>query len=165
MSEFLIDGFVFAFRAMGPVIPIAGFFFLGSPDGSSAILGKGAPGFLFDAAVKFGHILPPDSAITAFGILILGMLTGLDGSGFAGLPLVGATAGALGHGNATYISMLGAVGQMGSVWSGGGTLIAWSTLVAVAGIAGVSATDLVKRNFVPVCVGLVASTIVAVLLW
>ncbi|MCL6547359.1 MAG: hypothetical protein K6T30_00445 [Alicyclobacillus sp.] len=164
-SDFLVDGFLFAFRAMGPVIPIAGFFFLGSSDGSSAILGQGAPGFLFDAAVKLGHVLPPGSAIAAFGVLILGMLTGLDGSGFAGLPLVGATAAALGGHNTAYVSMLGAVGQMGSVWTGGGTLIAWSTLVAVAGIAGVNALDLAKKNFIPVIVGLVASTVLAVILW
>jgi len=165
VSDFLVEGFVFAFKAMGPVIPIAGFFFLGGPDGAKAILGKSAPGFLFDAAMKLGHALPPGSALAAFGVLLLGMLTGLDGSGFAGLPLVGATAGALGHGNQQYISMLASVGQLGSVWTGGGTLIAWSTLVAVAGIAGVKVQDLVKKNFLPVVIGLVVSTILAVILW
>ncbi|MCL6453297.1 MAG: hypothetical protein K6T78_06645 [Alicyclobacillus sp.] len=165
VSDFLVDGFIFAFRAMGPVIPIAGFFFLGGPDGAVAILGKNAPGFLFDAALRLGHALPPGSAIAAFGVLILGMLTGLDGSGFAGLPLVGATAGALGHGSPEVVSMLGAVGQIGSVWTGGGTIIAWSTLVAVAGIAGVKVQDLVKKNFLPVVIGLVVSTILAVILW
>lgn len=165
VSDYLVEGFLFAFRAMGPVIPIAGFFFLGGPDGAQAILGKDAPGFLFDAALKLGHALPPGSALAAFGVLILGMLTGLDGSGFAGLPLVGATAGALGHGDPNAISTLSAVGQMGSVWTGGGTIVAWSTLVAVAGIAGVKVQDLVKKNLIPVLTGLLGSTILALLLW
>ncbi len=165
VSEYLVEGFVFAFRAMGPVIPIAGFFFLGGTDGAQAILGKNAPGFLFDAALKLGHTLPAGSAIGAFGVLFLGMLIGLDGSGFAGLPLVGAIAGALGHGNAQYISMLSAVGQVGSVWTGGGTIVAWSSLVAVAGIAGVKVQDLVKKNFLPVLIGLVICTIVAIIVW
>lgn len=165
VSDHLVDGFTFAFRAMGPVVPIAGFFYLGGPDGAAAILGKGAPGFLFDAALRLGNHLPPGSLLTAFGVLILGMLTGLDGSGFAGLPLVGSVAGAIGHGHIQTIAMLGAVGQMGAVWTGGGTLVVWSTLVAVAGIAGVDVQRLAKKNLIPVLAGLVVSTILATLLW
>jgi hypothetical protein len=165
VSDHLVDGFTFAFRAMGPVVPIAGFFYLGSPDGAGAILGKGAPGFLFDAAIHISHVLPPGSALAAFGVLVLGLLTGLDGSGFAGLPLVGAVAGALGHGDVQTVSMLGAIGQMGSVWSGGGTIVTWSSLIAVAAIAGVDATELAKRNLLPVIVGLVVSTIATLFIW
>jgi hypothetical protein len=165
ISDFFVDGFIFAFRAMGPVIPIAGFFFLGSPDGASTILGKGAPGFLFDMATSLGHALPPGSALATFGVLLLGIITGIDGSGFAGLPLVGATAGALGAGHADAVSMMGAVGQIGSVYTGGGTLTPWSTLVAVAGIAGVSVLDLAKKNFIPVVIGMIVATIFALIVW
>ncbi|MFC0472856.1 hypothetical protein ACFFHM_20795 [Halalkalibacter kiskunsagensis] len=51
VSDFLVKGFVFAFKAMGPVIPIAGFFFIGSGEFSAKILGVSAetpPSFLFD---------------------------------------------------------------------------------------------------------------------
>src|SRR5690606_33234888 len=48
MADYLADGLVFAFRVMGPIIPIAGFFFLGNPEASAKILGEGAPGYLFD---------------------------------------------------------------------------------------------------------------------
>ncbi|MFB5191343.1 hypothetical protein [Alicyclobacillus fastidiosus] len=112
-----------------------------------------------------GHTLPAGSAIAAFGVLFLGMLTGLDGAGFAGLPLIGAISRALGHGHPEYIRMLSAVGQIGSVWTGGGTIVAWSTLVAVAGIAGVKVKDLVKKNFLPVIIGLVVSTLLAIVVW
>ena len=33
------------------------------------------------------------------------------------------------------VAALAALGQMGAVWTGGGTLIAWSSLIAVAGFA------------------------------
>ncbi len=38
-SEHVVDGLVFAFKAMGIVLPIAGFFFIGNGDFSAAILG------------------------------------------------------------------------------------------------------------------------------
>jgi hypothetical protein len=38
-ADHITDGFVFAFKAMGSVLPIAGFFFLGAGDTSGAILG------------------------------------------------------------------------------------------------------------------------------
>ena len=44
----LTDGLVFAFRVMGQILPIAGFFLLGNPEAVAGILGEGAPGYLFD---------------------------------------------------------------------------------------------------------------------
>ncbi|MFL6556124.1 MAG: hypothetical protein ACJ8MO_08410, partial [Bacillus sp. (in: firmicutes)] len=41
ISEHITEGFVFAFRAMAPVIPIAGYFFMGSGDFSASILSLG----------------------------------------------------------------------------------------------------------------------------
>nr|WP_312855458.1 hypothetical protein [Litoribacterium kuwaitense] len=92
-------------------------------------------------------------------------MTGLDGSGFSGLPLVGALSGALGSNVGVDAETLGAIGQMGSIWVGGGTLIAWSSLVAVAGFAQVHVMELVRKSFIPVITGLVISTIVALLIF
>ena len=47
-----------------------------------------------------------------------------------------------------------AVGQMGAVWTGGGTLIAWSSLIAVAGFARVPVLALVRSLLLPVLAGL-----------
>jgi hypothetical protein len=167
ISEHITEGFVFAFRAMGPVIPIAGFFFLGSGDFAGSILSLQAdvatPAFLFDLVQSSQAYVPEHSFFSAFGILIIGMITGLDGSGFSGLPLTGALSGAL-SGSAD-ASTLAAIGQMGSIWTGGGTLIAWSSLVAVAGFCGVSVMDLARKNFFPVVIGLLLSTILALLIW
>jgi hypothetical protein len=93
------------------------------------------------------------------------MITGIDGSGFAGLPLTGALAGALGPVAKIDPTTLAAVGQMGAVWTGGGTLIAWSSLIAVTGFARVPVLEAVRMLFLPVIAGLVCSTLLAVVLW
>ncbi|MFS0723551.1 hypothetical protein [Paenibacillus sp. 1P07SE] len=169
ISDHLVEGFVFAFKAMGPVIPIAGFFFLGNSDfaGSILTLGEGAtaPAFLFDLVSAIQHAIPSSASITAFGILILGIVTGLDGSGFSGLPLTGSLSGALGPAVNVDPSTLAAIGQMGAIWAGGGTIVAWSSLVAVAGFAGVSALELARKNFIPVILGLTVAVIVALIIW
>lgn len=163
IADHLTNGLVFAFKVMGQVLPIAGFFFLGNPESVINIMGEGAPGYLFDIGKMIATAIPAKGFLSAFGMLILGLITGLDGSGFSGLPMTGTLAGAMAAGNKAVAATLAAIGQMGAIWSGGGTIIAWSSLLAVAGIAGVSVLDLVRKNFIPVIVGLIVSTIVAVI--
>ncbi len=163
VADYIADGLVFAFRIMGPIIPIAGFFFMGSPESASAILGPDAPGFLFDFGKSIAEVIPPTGVASAFGILILGAITGLDGSGFSGLPVTGTLAAALAGGEANVAATLGAIGQQGAIWFGGGALVAWSSLVAVSGICGVDVLYLVRKNLVPVIAGLIVSTLSAVL--
>jgi hypothetical protein len=173
ISDHITEGFVFAFRAMGPVIPIAGFFFLGSQDFTGAILSlpedTAKPAFLVELIEVGQHLaaqsgMPEIPIVSAFVILIVGIITGLDGSGFSGLPLVGALSGAMAS-SGIDAGTLGAIGQMGAVWTGGGTIIAWSSLVAVAGFCGVSVLDLARKNFLPVIIGLFVAVIAAVLIW
>ncbi|RYG73983.1 hypothetical protein EU245_03710 [Lentibacillus lipolyticus] len=166
ITNHITEGFVFAFKAMGPVIPIAGFFFLGSSDFSGSILGidENAPGLLFDLVKSSQEFLPQNAFLAAFSVLIIGIITGLDGSGFSGLPLTGALASSLQNG-AIDAGTLAAIGQMGSIWTGGGTIVAWSSLIAIAGFCGVSVMELVRKNFVPVIVGLLLSTSLALFLF
>lgn len=164
ISNHITDGFVFAFKAMGPVIPIAGFFFLGSGDFSGAILGvENGPSLLFGLVEAMQEFLPQSAFFAGFSILIIGIITGLDGSGFSGLPLTGALAASLENGSID-ATTLAAIGQMGAIWTGGGTIIAWSSLIAIAGLCGVSVMDLVRKNFLPVIIGLIVSTAIAVFL-
>jgi hypothetical protein len=169
VADHVIDGLVFAFKAMGAVLPIAGFFFIGSSETAGAILGlpssAHAPAFLFEIVQAAQNAIPHNHFVVAFGVLIVGMITGIDGSGFAGLPLTGALSGALAPTVHMDAATLAAVGQMGSVWSGGGTLIAWSSLLAVAGFVRVPVLDLVRTLFGPVVVGLAVATIAAVVIW
>jgi hypothetical protein len=170
-AEHVVDGLVFAFKAMGVVLPIAGFFFIGNGDFAGRILsvapnadGSAAgPAFLFDLVLHGQEHIPDNGFLTAFGILVIGMIAGLEGSGFSGLPLTGSLAGTLGPVTGVDPETLAAIGQMGNIWSGGGTLVAWSSLIAVAGFARVPVIELARKCFVPVVSGLVLATIIAVI--
>jgi hypothetical protein len=167
-ASHLVDGLVFAFKAMGVVVPIAGFFFLGNADFISQITGVQVakpPALLFDLVSSVEQYIPHNGFILGFSILVIGMITGLEGSGFAGLPLTGSLSGALGPAAHTDPAMLAAVGQLGSVWTGGGALIAWSSLLAVAGVARVPVQELVRYCFLPVVVGLAAATALSTVLF
>jgi C4-dicarboxylate transporter len=124
-----------------------------------------APGLLFDLIQGAQAWIPANHLLAAFGILLTGMITGIDGSGFAGLPLTGALSGALAPGVGLDPATLAAIGQMGAVWTGGGTLIAWSSLIAVAGFARVPVFEIVRAALVPVLAGLIVSTMCAVWIW
>ncbi len=168
-STHIVDGLVFAFKAMGIVLPIAGFFFIGNGDFSAQILGmptdaKG-PALLFDLINAALANVAPNAFLVAFTVLFVGVIAGLEGSGFSGLPLTGSLAGALGGAAGVDPSTLAAIGQMGNIWSGGGTLVAWSSLVAVAGFARVPVLTLARKCFVPVMSGLILCTVAAVLLF
>lgn len=163
--DHLREGFYFAIKIFVPVIPIAGFFFLGNPKHAEAILGEGTSGFLFDWGQLIATSLGDSPIITSFGIVIVGILGGLDGSGFSGLPLTGSLSAALGTGTGLNVAILASLGQVAGIFVGGGTLAAWAFGVAAdSGVAGVKPVDLVRRNFIPVMVGLFIACIVGILL-
>ena len=169
-AEHVVDGLVFAFKAMGVVLPIAGFFFIGNGDFSGTILGvepnaegvTQGPSLLFDAVLSAQAYIPENGYVSAMGILAIGIIAGLDGSGFSGLPLTGSLAGSLAPVVGVSPETLAAVGQMGNIWSGGGTFVAWSSLIAVAGFARVNVLELARMCFLPVMAGLIISTVAAV---
>lgn len=164
-ADHITEGFVFAFRAMGSVLPIAGFFFLGASETAAGILSLPAaktPSLLFDLVQSAQTWIPNSPLLVGFGVMVVGMITGIDGSGFSGLPLIGALAGALAPASGVDVSTLAALGQLGAIWTGGGTLVAWSSLIAVAGFARVPVLDLVRVLTLPVLVGLAATTVFAV---
>ena len=102
----------------------------------------------------------PTVAIMEMGI---SGLTGLDGSGFSGLSLSGAIAKVFGTAINGSVAVLAALGQIGAIWVGGGTIVPWS-LIPAAAICNVSPMELARRNFIPVIVGLICTTIVAMFL-
>ncbi|WP_236735333.1 permease [Mycolicibacterium peregrinum] len=158
------EGITFSFRTMGMVIPVAGFVYVGLADYSAGILGlpegADAPAFLFDAVALVQPHIPQVPVFAAFAMLLTGMLIGLDGNGWPGLPFTGSMAGALGDGS-TDVATLAAIAQNGASWTGGGTLVIWSSLIVVAGLTGVPVVDLARRLFIPVVTGLVVATAIA----
>lgn len=159
------EGFLFAIKIFAPVIPIAGFFFIGHPGQAQTVIGEGSAGYLFDIGNNIGYFIEGSKFLLAYGIAFIGLLTGLDGSGFSGLPLVGSLSAALAVGTDINVGALAAVGQVAAIFAGGGTLTAWAFgLAADAGVAGVNPVDLARRNFIPVIAGISASALLAVYL-
>jgi hypothetical protein len=165
-TQYLIDGFVFGFKVFGPVIPIAAFFYLGD-SGFGKIIGdylpKASQGIVNDLGVALAGVVPLTKEVAAVTLTSVGAITGLDGSGFSGISLAGSVAGlfavAIGKGAAT----LTALGQIAAIWVGGGTLVPWA-LIPAAAICNVDPFELARRNLLPVTIGLVVTTIVAMFL-
>jgi hypothetical protein len=151
------------------VIPIAGFVYMGISDFSGRIMGLAddddAPGFLFDAIRSVQHLIPDNPVFIVLAIMLAGMTVGLDGSGWAGLPLTGSLSEALGPPAGIDTATLAAIAQNAASWTGGGTLVIWSSLIAVAGFCGVNVVTLARRLFVPVVTGLVVASLAALFLW
>ncbi|HEX2072901.1 MAG TPA: hypothetical protein VHF92_03880 [Geodermatophilus sp.] len=168
-GQHFVDGLLFAFRAMGVVIPVAGFVLVGISDFAGRIMllpeDAEAPGFLFDVIRSGEQFIPQNSVVVMFAMLIAGMLIGLDGSGWAGLPFTGSLADALGSSAGADTATLAAIAQNAAGWTGGGTLLIWSSLIAVAGLTGVPVTTLARRLFLPVVLGLLLSVVVAAVIW
>ncbi|WP_246516527.1 hypothetical protein [Salicibibacter cibarius] len=161
--EYMKEGFFFALKIFAPIIPLAGFFFLGHPDHAEAVLGEGAPGFLFDIGESLSQYIDGSPAMLVMGIVVIAILAGLDGSGFSGLPLVGSLSAALGQATGVDVAILASLGQVVTIFVGGGTLAAWAFGAAAdAGIAGVKPAELVRQNLVPVLIGVIVASIVAV---
>jgi hypothetical protein len=166
VTAHLIQGFQFGFRVFGPVIPIAAFFYMGD-SGFVSVFGEmlpnGSHGIVNDLGVALAHTIPIGKEVAALALTTIGVITGLDGSGFSGITLAGSLAQlfatALGSGEAT----LTALGQIAAIWVGGGTIIPWALLPAAA-ICGVDPFELARRNLYPVVIGLLVTTLVAMFL-
>ena len=166
VTSHMVEGLQFGFRIFGVVIPIAAFFYLGDSaliDIFGKILPQNSHGIVNDLGVALAHIVPVNSVVASGALTVVGAITGLDGSGFSGISLVGSIAKlfstALGGGVAT----LTALGQIAGIWVGGGTIVPWAVIPAAA-ICGVDPFELARKNLKPVVIGLLVTTIVAMFL-
>ncbi|HSR12763.1 MAG TPA: hypothetical protein VLS90_15075 [Thermodesulfobacteriota bacterium] len=161
LSEHTRAGFMFGVRIFAPVFLIASFFFMGSPGTAKAIFGEGAKGLLFDLGQALAGTVPLSRVPVAVIQAVVGGITGLDGSGFSGLPLVGTLAQALGASTKLDVATLGALGQYFAVAVGGGTIIPWAVIPAAA-ITGTDPVEIARRNLWPTLLGFVGVVIVAI---
>lgn len=104
--------------------------------------------------------MPLTSEVAAVTLTGVGAITGLDGSGFSGITLAGSVANLFGSALGEGIATLTALGQIAAIWVGGGTLVPWA-LIPAAAICNVSPFELARRNLLPVVIGLIVTTIVA----
>ncbi len=165
-TTYLIAGFQFGFRIFGPVIPIAAFFYLGDAAFTELYgnaLPEGSNGIVNDLGVALANTVPLNNAVAAATLTAVGAITGLDGSGFSGISLVGSIAAMFSAAVEGGVATLTALGQVAAIWVGGGTLIPWA-LIPAAAICGVSPFELARRNVKPVMIGLAVTTLAAMLL-
>lgn len=164
-TNYLIEGFQFGFKVFGPVIPIAAFFYLGDAAITELFINplpEGSHGIVNDLGVALAGLVPLNDTVGAITMTVTGAVTGMDGSGFSGISLVGSIASMF-AGSADSAPVLTALGQVAAIWVGGGTLIPWA-LIPAAAICGVSPFELARRNLKPVLLGLTVTTIVAIFL-
>ncbi len=162
-TDHVKEGFKFAMKIFAPVIVIAAFFFLGSEGFAQKVLGENATGLLNDIGLWVSAHIPLSKLTIVLTETAVGVITGLDGSGFSGLPLVGSIAQTFSSVGNIHIASLAALGQIVTVWVGGGTIIPWG-VIPVAAICGIEATDLARKNLIPVLCGFAATIIVALFL-
>jgi hypothetical protein len=163
LTEHTRSGFMFGMRIFAPVFLIASFFFMGSSGTAKAIFGDAGRGLLFDIGQAIANSVPLSKIPIVFIQGIVGGITGLDGSGFSGLPLVGTLAQALGGSTHLDVATLGALGQFFAIAVGGGTIIPWAVIPAAA-ITGTDPVEIARRNLVPTMAGFVGVIAVTIFL-
>lgn len=152
VTGYVTEGFLFAIRIFAPVIIIGAFFFLGG-DGITSIMGERFNhGIMNDWALWLAQNAPLNKYMAAFIQMVVGGLTGLDGSGFSGLPLTGALARTFGTATGSSVPVMAALGQIAAIFVGGGTIVPWG-LIPVAALCNVSPLELARKNLIPVCIG------------
>lgn len=164
VTEYIKDGFIFGIKIFAPVIVIGAFFFLGSEGTAKEILGPNATGLLTDIGLYLADKVPLSKGPVVIIQAIIGGITGLDGSGFSGLPLVGSLAQTFSSAINISKEGLAALGQITAIWVGGGTIIPWG-VISVAAICGVDPRDLAAKNIIPVSAGFIATIIMAMILF
>ncbi len=155
------EGFMFSIKIFSPIIIIGAFFFLGSKETAQEILGSGTNGILTDVGMYVSQNIPMNKfSVVIIQASISGLL-GVGGSGFSGLPLVGTLAQVFSSAVNVNRAGMASLGQIITIWVGGGTIIPWS-VIPVAAICNVEPFEVVKKNIIPVTIGLISITIMAV---
>ena len=163
VTDYVTDGFLFAIRIFAPVIIIGAFFFLGG-SGITTIMGdQFQSGIMNDWAVWLAHNAPLNKYMAALIQMVVGALTGLDGSGFSGLPLTGSLARTFGLAVGASVPVLASLGQITAIFVGGGTIVPWG-LIPVAAICDVNPLELARKNLLPVLIGFICAFFTACLL-
>ncbi|MFV0314800.1 MAG: citrate transporter [Anaerotignum sp.] len=163
VTDYIKDGFLFAIKIFSPVIIIGGFFFIGG-EGITTILGEQyQSGLLNDWAIWLSGVTPLNKYMVVLIQMVIGGLTGLDGSGFSGLPLVGVLANTFGTAVNCSVPILAALGQISAIFVGGGTIVPWG-LIPVAAICNVNPFELARKNLTPVGIGFLCTFILACIL-
>ena len=160
VTGYVTDGFLFAIKIFAPVIIIGAFFFMGGEGISSILPNQNQSGLLNDWALFLSNCAPFNKQAAALLQMVIGAITGLDGSGFSGLPLTGSLSQTFAAATGGSTPIFAALGQITAVFVGGGTIVPWG-LIPVAAICRVNPLELARKNMLPVLIGFVCTFITA----
>lgn len=165
VTKYIQSGFRFGIEIFSPIIPIAAFFYLGQLGPFVDALGgsflpETSQGILSDIGISLSNAIPMNKVMVCSIESTIGAITGLDGSGFSGISLAGSLAKVFSEAVQVNAAALASLGQITAIWVGGGTIVPWG-LIPAAAICGVTPIELAKRNFAPVMIGMIVTTIVA----
>jgi len=163
VADYIKEGFSFGIMIFAPVIFIAGFFFLGNQNGAIAVLGKEAPDILNNISIFLSKNIQMNKLSAILTQSAAAIITGLDGSGFSGLPIVGSLAYTFSNIININKAGLAALGQIITIWVDGGTIIPWA-VIPVAAICNISPQELVSKNLAPVLCGMAAAIVTSLLI-
>ena len=119
-------------------------------------------GILMTGRLWLAHHAPLNRYMTALLQLVIGGLTGLDGSGFSGLPLTGAWRGPLAQLRRFPFRSWHVWDRFSAILFGGGNGSAMGTDTGAA-ICNVDPVELARKNMLPVFIGLTCTFLVACL--
>ena len=152
-------GWMFSVKVFGPVVIIAGFFWLGGDSIKEIIGDKNAQGLMYDWGYWIAAHVPLNKFTVVLVVTIASMLAAFDGSGYAAIPLGASIGMALGKAIGADVAVIAVQAQMAAIWTGA-TLVPWGFLAVVAAITGVDPKDLARRNVWPTLCGLAAGVVV-----
>ena len=156
-------GWMFSVKVFGPVVIIAGFFWLGGDSIKDIIGDKSAQGLMYDWGYWIAARVPINKFMVAIVVTIASMLAAFDGSGYAAIPLGASIGMALGKAIDANIAVIAVQAQMAAIWTGA-TLVPWGFLAVTAAITGVDPKDLARRNVWATLSGLAAGIVITTLL-
>jgi len=154
--EYSRQGWAFAFTVFGPVVVIAGLFWVGGDHIKTIVGDPKMQGLTYD----WGYWLAAHVPLNVFAVALISMLASalaaLDGSGFAAIPLGATLAVSLGTAIGANVPYLVAGAIMAAIWTGA-TLVPWGFLAVSAAMSGTDPQDLARQNLIPVVSGLIAA--------
>jgi len=163
LVEFSRQGWAFAFTVFGPVVIIAGLFWLGGDHIKTIVGDPNLQGLTYDWGYWLAAHIPLSVSAVAAICMLASALAAFDGSGFAAIPLGATLAVSLGTAIGANVPYLIAGAVMAAIWTGA-TLVPWGFLAVSAAMAGVDAQELARRNLIPCGLGLVGAYIMVVYL-
>lgn len=163
----ITDGMKKSVGLFAKIIPMAAFFYLGGESlfeiYGEGILGVNSQGIISDFALKLSSLFSINKASAVVMTGLVAAITGLDGSGFSGLPLVGAIAKLLTNTFPNGVAPIAFYGQMLAIYVGGGCLVL-GAVIPVAMACDIKIKDLIKMNLIPIVVGAIVTGILTILL-